>query len=178
LRSLVPRPGPGLRNPAASGITCRSVQRHPFTARRLSDDMLACGHARRCRQRAVRHRWELNRQHADRALICIIEPLHPVPEELPTMDQHPVYGPEVRLTCSPRHRSKRSTPCAMAKPNPPAGSVDIVALVRSLQRSAGMEDCFRMGRTDCTQFDCAWRHHCLGHAPVWEKKQRRVPDRE
>lgn len=42
------------------------------------------------------------------------------------------------------------------------GHVDIIALVRSLQRTAGMTDCFRMGNVDCDAIDCDWRSYCLG----------------
>lgn len=42
------------------------------------------------------------------------------------------------------------------------GHVDIIALVRSLQRTAGMTDCFRMGNVHCDVIDCDWRSYCLG----------------
>lgn len=42
------------------------------------------------------------------------------------------------------------------------GHVDIIALVRSLQRTAGVTDCFRMGNADCDVIDCDWRSYCLG----------------
>ena len=42
------------------------------------------------------------------------------------------------------------------------GEVDIIAMVRSLQRSAGVADCFRKGRIDCDDVHCNWRCYCLG----------------
>jgi hypothetical protein len=46
--------------------------------------------------------------------------------------------------------------------------VDITAMIRSLQRTEGLTDCFRSGLGDCDQFECAWRQYCLGNAKsVW-----------
>jgi hypothetical protein len=39
--------------------------------------------------------------------------------------------------------------------------VDITAMIRSLQRSEGSNDCFRRGICDCDQLDCSWRQYCL-----------------
>jgi hypothetical protein len=39
--------------------------------------------------------------------------------------------------------------------------LDVTALIRSLQRSEGKIDCFRMGMTDCTHKECPWREYCL-----------------
>jgi hypothetical protein len=50
------------------------------------------------------------------------------------------------------------------------GHVDIIALVRSLQRTAGMTDCFRMGNEDCDVIDCDWRSYCLGKPASSPKK--------
>ena len=44
-----------------------------------------------------------------------------------------------------------------SKPN----YVDLVNLIRSLQRAEGNIDCYRRGRQQCDQLDCAWRDHCL-----------------
>jgi hypothetical protein len=41
------------------------------------------------------------------------------------------------------------------------GQVDIIAMVRSLQRTAGQVDCFRRGNADCDILDCDWRAYCL-----------------
>ena len=45
------------------------------------------------------------------------------------------------------------------------GEVDIIALVRSLQRTAGVADCFRKGRADCDDIQCNWRSYCLEKQP-------------
>jgi len=42
------------------------------------------------------------------------------------------------------------------------GTVDIIAMVRSLQRAAGVVDCFRKGTADCDVINCEWRPYCLG----------------
>ena len=44
--------------------------------------------------------------------------------------------------------------------------LDIKALVRSLQRAEGREDCFLTGRMDCDETDCRWRNYCLGNIPI------------
>lgn len=50
-----------------------------------------------------------------------------------------------------------------------AGEVDIIAMVRSLQRAAGAMDCFRSGNADCDMTDCEWRTYCLGASSVVSK---------
>ena len=39
--------------------------------------------------------------------------------------------------------------------------VDLVNLVRSIQRAEGDIDCYRSGLRPCGRLDCAWRDHCL-----------------
>ena len=39
--------------------------------------------------------------------------------------------------------------------------VDVTAMIRSLQRTEGVADCFRRGLTECELPDCAWRKYCL-----------------
>ena len=39
--------------------------------------------------------------------------------------------------------------------------VDLVKLVRSIQRAEGNIDCYRRGRQQCDRMSCAWRDHCL-----------------
>ena len=39
--------------------------------------------------------------------------------------------------------------------------VDVTAMIRSLQRTEGLTDCFRRGLADCDQLECAWRQYCL-----------------
>ena len=59
----------------------------------------------------------------------------------------------------------------------PTGQVDIIAMVRSLQRTAGLADCFRSGDADCDRVDCDWRFYCLGKTTD-PKKTGRNPDKE
>ena len=44
-----------------------------------------------------------------------------------------------------------------SKPN----YVDLINLVRSIQRSEGNIDCYRRGRRECDRLNCYWRDHCL-----------------
>jgi len=39
--------------------------------------------------------------------------------------------------------------------------LDLVLLIRSIQRSNGNSDCFRRGRVDCKDMHCEWRQYCL-----------------
>ena len=39
--------------------------------------------------------------------------------------------------------------------------VDLVNLVRSIQRAEGNPDCYRRGRQQCDRMSCVWRDHCL-----------------
>jgi hypothetical protein len=39
--------------------------------------------------------------------------------------------------------------------------VDLVNLIRSIQRAEGNLDCYRTGRQECEQMNCVWRDHCL-----------------
>ena len=39
--------------------------------------------------------------------------------------------------------------------------VDLVNLIRSIQRAEGNIDCYRRGRPECDRMNCAWRDHCL-----------------
>jgi hypothetical protein len=39
--------------------------------------------------------------------------------------------------------------------------VDLTELIRSMQRSEGNPDCFRLGVDNCDQLNCAWRSLCL-----------------
>ena len=60
------------------------------------------------------------------------------------------------------NRSPVAAAAKGAKTQPSTGHVDITAMVRSLQRVAGVTDCFRMGNADCDLVDCDWRTFCLG----------------
>jgi hypothetical protein len=57
-----------------------------------------------------------------------------------------------------------------------AGQVDIIAMVRSLQRTAGLTDCFRTGIADCDIIDCDWRAYCLGTLP--DQKKNGTPPKQ
>ncbi len=86
------------------------------------------------------------------------------------MDQHRSSVPENQ---KPYRSSSQTNPTAkddIEKKICPAGQVDIIAMVRSLQRTAGMTDCFRMGNADCDFIDCDWRTYCLGAAADPKKK--------
>ena len=47
--------------------------------------------------------------------------------------------------------------------------VDITALIRSIQRAEGHNDCFRKGIIDCDEFICKWRYICLEGKHVLNK---------
>ena len=49
--------------------------------------------------------------------------------------------------------------------------LDIVTLIRSIQRAEGNMDCFRMGMIDCDQTDCKWRTFCLDIYPDFGKDE-------
>jgi len=40
--------------------------------------------------------------------------------------------------------------------------LDIITLIRSIQRAEGNPDCFLKGNSECDQLNCAWRAYCLG----------------
>jgi hypothetical protein len=39
--------------------------------------------------------------------------------------------------------------------------LDLVTLIRSIQRAEGNPDCFRKAQGDCDRQDCSWRRYCL-----------------
>ena len=43
--------------------------------------------------------------------------------------------------------------------------VDLVNLIRSIQRAEGNIDCYRRGRQQCDRMSCVWRDHCLEAFP-------------
>lgn len=59
------------------------------------------------------------------------------------------------------NQSETATRNADDSKHPPNGRVDVIAMVRSLQRTAGLADCFRKGNADCDDIDCDWRIYCL-----------------
>ncbi len=48
-------------------------------------------------------------------------------------------------------------------PGSQPGTVNITDMIRSLQRTEGLTDCFRRGLADCDQLECAWRQYCLNN---------------
>jgi hypothetical protein len=80
------------------------------------------------------------------------------------MDQHRSSVPKNQ---EPFRSSKKPNLTAkndIQKARATAGHVDIIAMVRSLQRAAGMTDCFRQGNADCDIIDCDWRTYCLDNS--------------
>ena len=59
-----------------------------------------------------------------------------------------------------------------SKPN----YVDLINLIRSIQRSEGNIDCYRRCRRECDRLNCFWRDHCLkkpeGPSKVSESHER------
>ncbi len=78
------------------------------------------------------------------------------------MDQHRSSVPENQKPYRSSSQANQTAKNDIEKKICPAGQVDIIAMVRSLQRTAGMTDCFRMGNADCDIIDCDWRTYCLG----------------
>jgi hypothetical protein len=85
------------------------------------------------------------------------------------MDQHRPIFPKNQETYRSSRKSNLTTKNDTERKNCAAGRVDIIAMVRSLQRRAGMTDCFRQGNVDCDIIDCDWRSYCLG-TPVDPKR--------
>lgn len=44
--------------------------------------------------------------------------------------------------------------------DPKQNFIDITALIRSLQRAEGENDCFRTAAFKCYRTDCRWREYC------------------
>jgi len=60
-------------------------------------------------------------------------------------------------------RSESMTESSIHVKNEKAGNhLDIITLIRSIQRSEGNPDCFLKGNADCDQLNCAWRPYCQG----------------
>ena len=68
--------------------------------------------------------------------------------------------PRQTLQCKP---DKSGVPCAPGE-MPRRRNVNITDMIRSLQRTEGLSDCFRTGLVDCEQRECAWRQYCLEKA--------------
>jgi len=65
-----------------------------------------------------------------------------------------------------KHLQKITLASAKNAPDKKRNYLDIKALVRSLQRAEGREDCFLSGRMDCDETNCRWRNYCLKNLPV------------
>jgi hypothetical protein len=77
------------------------------------------------------------------------------------MDDH------IKTNPSKDVKEDKATDCMQSAENQtttPHRYVDITAMIRSLQRTEGLTDCFRRGLSDCDQLDCAWRQYCLSKA--------------
>jgi hypothetical protein len=74
--------------------------------------------------------------------------------------------PKPRNKPMPSDTKESMTDNCMANfvPGTQQDSVNMTEMIRSLQRSEGLADCFRRKSADCDQFDCAWRQYCLNHA--------------
>ena len=86
------------------------------------------------------------------------------------MDQYRLPLPDREEPYGSGSESDKASQRSKEAKHQSAGYVDIIALVRSLQRTAGMADCFRMGNVDCDVIDCHWRSYCLGKPAVPPKK--------
>lgn len=93
------------------------------------------------------------------------------------MDQRRSSVPENQETYPSNGKSNLTPRDDNEKKNRPAGQVDVIAMVRSLQRRAGTTDCFRTGNADCDNIDCDWRAYCLG-TPTDPKKNGKRPKRK
>lgn len=74
------------------------------------------------------------------------------------MDDHIKTNPSKDI------KEDKATDCMQSAENQtstPHRYVDITAMIRSLQRTEGLTDCFRRGLSDCDQLDCSWRQYCL-----------------
>lgn len=66
--------------------------------------------------------------------------------------------PSRTFTGPDKNIGENSSPKAGA---PSHSLLDTTAMIRSLQRSEGVEDCYRRGRDICDQTECPWRLYCL-----------------
>ena len=88
------------------------------------------------------------------------------------MDQHRSSVSESQKPYCSSSQSNQTAKNDSEKKICPAGQVDIIAMVRSLQRTAGVTDCFRKGNADCDIIDCDWRTYCLGAPADLKKKEK------
>jgi hypothetical protein len=90
------------------------------------------------------------------------------------MDQHRSSVPDTPDSRRSGENADNTPHTGNTKSGLPAGQVDIIAMVRSLQRTAGLTDCFRRGHADCDITDCDWRAYCLG-TPADRNKTKTPP---
>ena len=69
-----------------------------------------------------------------------------------------------------KHLQKNTLSSGKNTPDKKRNYLDIRALVRSLQRAEGREDCFLAGRMDCDETDCRWRNYCLENLEILHPK--------
>lgn len=73
-------------------------------------------------------------------------------------------GDQIKTNPSKDVKEDKASDCMQNTENQtltPQRYVDITAMIRSLQRTEGLTDCFRRGLSDCDQLECAWRQYCL-----------------
>jgi hypothetical protein len=78
-----------------------------------------------------------------------------------TMQQHDIirFAESSRTVTELEKNFRKNT---SEKDSAPSHSLlDTTAMIRSLQRSEGVEDCYRRGREICDWTDCPWRRYCL-----------------
>ncbi len=74
------------------------------------------------------------------------------------IDQERLTAPECRT--NPEERTAGSA--GMREPDTGKRSyVDMVTLIRSIQRAEGNPDCFRRPQGDCHETECWWRPYCM-----------------
>jgi hypothetical protein len=54
--------------------------------------------------------------------------------------------------------------------------VDLIHLIRSIQRLEGNPDCFRSAIQNCGRVDCAWRIYCLKELQEYPDEKKETSD--
>jgi hypothetical protein len=87
----------------------------------------------------------------------------PMKDWIIVMTDHPKTDPPTKGEAN-ASASSGTGPCAGVTQgvDPNKRYVNITAMIRSLQRTEGVVDCFRREITNCAQPECAWRRYCLG----------------
>ena len=55
-------------------------------------------------------------------------------------------------------------------------SVDLIHLIRSIQRLEGNPDCFRRAIKHCDRVDCVWRIYCLKELQEYLMEKKEISD--